>query len=223
MKILKPKHYLNRRLKPKMVGSVKTYPVYIRFTIGTSNHRVKSFLFDYLENEEQLLEYKNKIDLEKEVINYLYTRFHNYSFSNFNSDAFYLCSPLNVIIDMYINMYSSDGLDVPSEYYKKELYNYLLTKTNFPKLFLNEMIHDINFNTYVPSEFIKDESLKIVIESFNFCINFNENKPDLLCMYNWLNTNIKDEFREQYGSSYFKFVNNVVALYFSSLNCTLED
>lgn len=218
MKILKPKHYLNKRLKPKMIGSIKTYPVYIRFTIGTSNHRIKSFLLENLEDEKQLLEYEKEIGLEKDVINYLYTRFHNYSFSNFNSDAFYLCSPIQDMISLYISTFANEFEDEAIAVYQKELYAHLLIKTNFPEPFLNKMIDNIVFNSQVPSDFIKDKKLKLIIESFNSSIVFNENVTDIFCIYNWKHTNIKDKFRKQFGSSYFKFVENVIELYSSSLN-----
>jgi hypothetical protein len=218
MKILKPKHYLNKRLKPKMVGSVKTYPVYFRFTIGTSNHRIKSFLLKYLEDEEQLLKYKKEIDLEKEVINYLFTRFHNYSFSNFNSDAFYLCSPIQDMISLYISTYADEFEGEALTIYQKELYAHLLSKTNFPELFLKKMIDNIDFNSQVPSEFVKDEKLKLIIESFNSSILFNESESDIFCMYNWNHTDIKDKYRMQLGSSHFNFVQKVIELYASSLN-----
>ncbi|QXP68955.1 hypothetical protein H0I29_09880 [Polaribacter sp. R2A056_3_33] len=222
MKILKPKHYLNKRLKPKMVGSVKTYPVYIRFTIGTSNHRIKSVILENLEDEKQLLEHKKEIDLEKNVINYLYTRFHNYSFSHFNSDAFYLCSPIQVIISLYIYTYADEFEDVALTVYEKELFAHLLSKTNFPKPFLSKMIENIDFNTRVPSDFIKDKKLKLIVDSFNSSIIFNENESDIFCIYNWKHTDIKDKFRNQFGSSSFNFIEKVIELYSSSLNDFLD-
>lgn len=224
MKIIKPRYYLNKRLKPKKVGSVDTYPVYFRFTIGKNNHRIKSFLVDYLSDEDDLKNYKKEIDLEKEVINYLYTRFHNYSFANFNSDAFYLCNPLSDLISLYIHSHVDDFDDQEAlELYKVELRDYLFSTSKFPMPFLNGMVESISFNSIVPSDFIKNQNLKLIVDTYNFSVDFNEKSSSVFCMFNWLHTDIKETFLKTYGQPHFKFIDKVVRLYSTSINSSIVD
>ncbi|WP_027126294.1 hypothetical protein [Gelidibacter mesophilus] len=224
MKIIKPKYYLNKRLKPKKVGSVDAYPVYFRFTIGKNNHRIKSFLVEYLTDEDELKDYKKEIDLEKEVINYLYNRFHNYSFANFNSDAFYLCNPLSVLVSLYIHTHVDEFEDQEAlELYKVELRDYLFSTSKFPIPFLNGMVESITFNSLVPSGFIENKNLKLIIDSYNSSVTFNEKSPSVFCMFNWLHTDIKDTFLKIYGQSHFKFIDKIVKLYSTSINPSLVD
>lgn len=218
MKILKPKHYLNKRLKPKMAGSVKTYPVYFRFTIGTSNHQIKSFLIGYLESDIQLIDYKNEMHFESEVLNYLYNKFQDYSFSNYNSDAVYLLSPIHEIVSLYLSTYVDEFEEEGFHVYKKELYGFLLSKTNFPKPFLTKMIDDVDLNLQIPTDFIKEKKLKLMIDTYNFTIMYNENESTLLCMYNWLHTDIKDDFSKLSSLNHSKFIDRIVKIYAESLN-----
>jgi len=218
MKILKPKHYLNKRLKPKMVDSVKTYPVYFRFTIGTSNHQIKSYLIGYLETDVELIDYEREMQLESKGLNYLYNKFQDYSFSNYNCDAFYLFSPIQLIVSLYLSTYVDEFEDEAMTVYKKELYTFLLSKTNFPKPFLIEMIEDTNFNSQIPTDFLKEGKLKFMIDTYNFTIIYNENKSILLCMFNWLNTDIKDDFSKLSSPNHSKFIDKIVKLYSGSFN-----
>jgi hypothetical protein len=218
MKVLKPKHYLNKRLKPKVVGSVKTYPVYFRFTIGNSNHQIKSYLIGNLKNADELTNYEREVNLESEVLNYLYNRFQDYSFTNFNSDAFYLCSPIHVIVDLYLSTYVDEFEDEGFTVYKKELSSFLMSKTNFPKHFLTKMIDCVDFDSQIPTDFIKEKKLKLIIDTYNFTILYNEYNSTLLCMYNWLKTDIKDDFSQLFSSNHAKVLDKIVKLYYKSFN-----
>lgn len=213
MKILKPKYYLNKKLKPRKNGDVDTYPVYFRFTIGKSNHRVKSYLIGYLENEDNFDDFTREMQVEKYAINYLYGRYYNYTFDNFNADAFYLCSPLSTLIEHYI-LENSDGPwdGCPIHAYTAELIIFTSFKTQLSEEFISNAIN-IQLKSLLPSEFIKDQELKIIIETYNYSILFDKKLSSIFCMYNWENSNLKNDFIKLYGLSHGLFLDSVVKLY----------
>lgn len=221
MKILKPKYFLNKQLKSKKVGEVDTYPAYFRFTIGKSNHRVKSYLIGYLENEVNFDDFTREMQVEKDVINYLYNRFHNYTFDNFNSDAFYLCSPIDQLLSLYICTYFVEELgDISLEAYKKELVTYTASLTKLSEGFLNDSLQ-IQTNYSLPSNFIKNEKLAHIINAYNYSLNFGVNSQVFFCMYTWNNSDVRDQFIKRYGSIYAKVIDEIIKLYSPSINSPL--
>lgn len=213
MKILKPKYYLNKKLKPRKNGDVDTYPVYFRFTIGKNNHRLKSFLIGNLENDNQLADFEEEISLEVKALNYLYIRFNDYSFDNFSSDAHYLCSPLSTLLEHYI-LENSDGpwAGCPIHAYTAELIFFTSFRTQLSEEFISNAIN-IQLKSLLPSEFIKDQELKIIIETYNYSILFDKKLSSSFCIYNWENSNLKDDFIKLYGLSHGLFLDSVVKLY----------
>lgn len=221
MKILKPKYFLNKQLKSKKVGEVDTYPAYFRFTIGKSNHRVKSYLIGYLENEDNFDHFTKEMQVEKDVINYLYGRYHDYTFDNFNADAFYLCSPLHKLLDLYIYTYVDEELgDTATNAYNNELVTYTAAKTKISEEFLRKSM-DGQFDTYVPSNFIKSKRLSLIVETFNHCLDFEKKSEIVFCMYNWNNYNIREQFLNSFGSVHANFIDYIIQLYSSSINTRL--
>lgn len=219
MKDIKPKYYLNKKLKPRGIGTVDTYPVYFRFTIGKNNHRIKSVLIGYLENEEGLEYYRREIELEILVLNYLYTRFHNYTFDRFSLDAYYLCCPLSGFISEYMVMNTDEFEDkVAMKVYMDELKAYIFSKTKLPLSFLDSTLDDINFESTLPSDFIKNKELKFIVDTYNYSFIFEENQSSIFCMYNWLHTDIKEEFSKLYGSSHSTYIDKIINLFREKIN-----
>ena len=218
MRILKPKYFLNKQLKDKKVGEVDTYPAYFRFTIGKSNHRVKSYLIGYLKDEGCFESFTKEMQVEKDVINYLYSRYHDYTFDNFNADAFYLCSPLSKLLDLYISTYFDEELgDTAGDAYNKELITYTAAKTKISEEFLRKSMNS-QFESSVPSNFIKSKRLALVVETFNYSLDFEKKSDIVFCMYNWNTSNIRDQFLNSFGSEHTNFIDYIIQLYSSSIN-----
>ncbi len=68
MKEIKPKFYLNTKLKPDYRNR---YPVYFRFNLNGSNHRLKSKLLGYLADESSLKRHQDLVDIETKYLNAL--------------------------------------------------------------------------------------------------------------------------------------------------------
>lgn len=232
MKEIKPKYYLNKNLKPKVVDGIEKYPVYFRFNLNGSNHRIKSQLIDYLATEEELDNYENKMIDEIKSLNYLYNRFReNYSFSNFEKDMnkiYYpqiLGEPTNEDDKYsYFKKVNTSGILAPDEdYYNKnisknsslekiqnnyrnELINYISDKTGLTKFFLqNFLIKELKNNSLeLPTFFIEDTQLEKKIKNYNMYVEFaNKNN---LTVKKWYTEKYNEKFKKEYGELAYKEV-----------------
>lgn len=225
MKEIKPKYYLNKNLKPKVDNGIEKYPVYFRFNLNGSNHRIKSQFIDYLANEEELDNYKYQMIDEIKSLNYLYNRFReNYSFSNFENDMNKISYPqiLGEPTDeddkySYFKKAKTSGILAPDEdvynknisnknsfkkieeNYRNELLNFIYEKTGLSKTFLTNFIIKEFTNTTLelPTYFIEDPQLERKIKNYNMYIEF-ANKNDLT-VKKWYTEKYNEKFKKEYG------------------------
>ncbi|MDM1299226.1 hypothetical protein HXZ94_12070 [Empedobacter falsenii] len=225
MKEIKPKYYLNKNLKPKIEDGVEKYPVYFRFNLNGSNHRIKSQLIDYLASEEELDNYQYQMIDEIKSLNYLYNRFReNYSFSNFENDmnkifypqilgepvddddkySYFKKSKNNTVLtsdgDVYNkNIFRNDSLDKIEENYRNELINFISDKTTLTKDFLRTFLIKEFKNTTLelPTFFIDDIQLEKKIKNYNMYVEF-ANKNDLT-VKKWYTEKYNEKFKKEYG------------------------
>lgn len=102
MKEINPKFYLNTKLKPDYQNR---YPVYFRFNLNGTNHRLKSYFFDKLENEDLIKKNKYLLDLETKYINVL----AKYSINGFETTTYSL-DVEKLDKDLY-KIYTSEDFD----------------------------------------------------------------------------------------------------------------
>jgi len=225
MKEIKPKYYLNKNLKPKIEDGVEKYPVYFRFNLNGSNHRIKSQLIDYLASEEELDNYQYQMIDEIKSLNYLYNRFReNYSFSNFENDmnkifypqilgepvddddkySYFKKSKNNTVLtsdgDVYNkNIFRNDSLDKIEENYRNELINFISDNTTLTKDFLRTFLIKEFKNTTLelPTFFIDDIQLEKKIKNYNMYVEF-ANKNDLT-VKKWYTEKYNEKFKKEYG------------------------
>lgn len=225
MKEIKPKYYLNKNLKPKIEDGVEKYPVYFRFNLNGSNHRIKSQLIDYLATEEELDNYQYQMIDEIKSLNYLYNRFReNYSFSNFENDmnkifypqilgepvddddkySYFKKSKNDGVLTSDENVYNknifrNNSLDNIEENYRNELINFISDKTSLTKDFLrNFLIKEFKNTTLeLPTFFIDDIQLEKKIKNYNMYVEF-ANKNDLT-VKKWYTEKYNEKFKKEYG------------------------
>ncbi|WP_313375840.1 hypothetical protein [Chishuiella sp.] len=233
MKKIKPKYYLNKSLKPKIEDGIEKYPVYFRFNLNGSNHRIKSQLIDYLSSEEELDNYHYEIIDETKSLNYLYNRFReNYSFSNFENDMNIISSSqilgepnddkytyLEKIKTSEIlspdnhgynrKIFQNNSLAILEENYRNELINFISDRTGLTKDFLrNFLIKEFKNKTLeLPTFFIDDIKLDKKIKSYNMYIDFaNKNN---LTVKKWYTDNYNDKFKKEYGELAYQEIKKI--------------
>ena len=108
MKEIMPTFYFNTKLKPDYRNR---YPVYFRFNLNGSNHRLKSKLLGYLADESSLKRHQDLVDIETKYLNALIKYSKDlYQFIFYTEDIERLHK------DLY-SFYTSENVD----FYKKPL------------------------------------------------------------------------------------------------------
>lgn len=130
MKEIKPKFYLNKKLKPDYLNR---YPVYFRFNLNGTNHRLKSYFFEKLKNDDLIKENEYLVDLETKYINVL----AKYSINGFETTTYSL-DVEKLDKDLY-KIYTSEDFDfikigVSINIDEDELYPYEIDNDNLGNL-----------------------------------------------------------------------------------------
>lgn len=237
MKIVEPKFYLNKLLKPDLEGH---YKVYLRFSIGRNNHRFKSQLINmYLHDEKQLEDYKELIDLETTYLNTLINysngeypfNFYSADIYRLHSDLFYLFTTNDEIglTKIDIEDLFEEGTYQENEFneisgkliyeepsrienflYRDMLIKFLHDKAKLEIEYLNLIVKDDIVSNKLPLEtsFLTIESTKDYIQTCNDLISFSKNED--INIYKWVFKNYGLIFKEKYGLTSFNILNEFV-------------
>lgn len=220
-----PKYYLNKNVKP-IHG--KFYKVYFRFNLNGVNHRIKSQIINFLENEEDLNNYEGQIEAERKYVNILLNEYgKNYEFKNFENDFYnlnenlfsYYVSEEALCLKNKTNQYVKP-IKRYGDIYINNLVNYLKSTTNLKKSFLFYSINSLGsiINLYkdeIPIDFIQDENIKNFIISCNNLMEFTSRNQTNL--YKWFFEFQRLDFKEMYSESCFKLVDEFCIILYEDI------
>lgn len=221
MEEVKVKAYLNKRLKPsKNKYGRESYPVYLRFNLNGSNHRLSSNYLGYLYSDNELEKYERDIKEESFLIN---------NFIKINKGIFiiqdyndYFQRFGRKIHDIYLE-YLDYGLGAYEANFmndfRSELQKYIEKTSGFELDFLKAIL---NIELYklpnkLPYEFIdvknsRQESLVFDILAINRINEYSEKLGRDINVYDWLYRGVEEEFRIKFGDLSYSRIDHVVEL-----------
>ncbi|MGV0756775.1 hypothetical protein ACTS9E_14495 [Empedobacter brevis] len=197
-------HYLNKKLKSKILDGIEYYPVYIRVNYKSKNFRFRSVILPNCKDDNDLNRYKNLTDLESEIINY----YINLEIKN-DIKSTDLSFSLYLLAYRFSVSFIEENIQILDRLYK-EVNNYLEENTifNFSQIFIlrgGRQPSDISNSLFLmelDTSFIKDEELKETIELFKILKKLDSLKDFYFCPFNYkMNENyqkvVKNKFNDK--------------------------
>lgn len=219
MNDIKIKHYLNKKLKPKINNGVNHYCVYFRFNLEGKNHRIPSFFVtDYLASDKELNSYSLEMKEEEYFINLLYKSKDDYEFKSYFFDIQQIALSIKDILQDI--MKTADGSNIHSDFlyslssymedYKKDFIESISEKYKYSLEFVESFfrIAPLGEHDFYPTNFIKNQEVKDFFEAYNKIMEFSEER--LIHEYDWVKRNQSEVFKAKFGEKYYKIIDRIV-------------